>query len=130
MNGNGAEYIATTVRGSVSSVSAQPPGGASYSRSRLLNSVAVLVPLYEGINTLSNIQDVSIGQTILLNPHRSLILDVAPQPGDGFLALAVVETPGGVIRLAAPLTHEEFEAIKQHPSLGAELLSNLSQFEN
>jgi L-threonylcarbamoyladenylate synthase len=40
-----------------------------------------------------------------------VILDVAPQPGDGFLALAAVETPAGVIRLAAPLTHEEFARI-------------------
>jgi L-threonylcarbamoyladenylate synthase len=41
-------------------------------------------------------------------PQAKVILDVAPQPGDGFLALAEVETPAGVIRLAAPLTHEEF----------------------
>jgi L-threonylcarbamoyladenylate synthase len=44
-------------------------------------------------------------------PEAKVILDVAPQPGDGFLALAAVETPAGVIRLAAPLTHEEFARI-------------------
>jgi len=35
-----------------------------------------------------------------------------------------------ILNKKSALTHEEFEAIKQHPSLGAELLSNLSQFEN
>jgi L-threonylcarbamoyladenylate synthase len=44
-------------------------------------------------------------------PEAKVILDVAPQPGDGFLALAAFETPAGVIRLAAPLTHEEFARI-------------------
>ncbi len=44
-------------------------------------------------------------------PEAKVVLDVVPQPGDGFIALATAETPTGVIRLAAPLTHEEFARI-------------------
>ena len=35
-------------------------------------------------------------------------MDIPPQAGDGFIALAAVETPQGVIRLAAPTSHEDF----------------------
>ena len=44
-------------------------------------------------------------------PEAKVVLDIPPQPGDGFIALATAETPTGVIRLAAPLTHEEFAQI-------------------
>jgi L-threonylcarbamoyladenylate synthase len=44
-------------------------------------------------------------------PEARVILDVAPQPGDGFIALAEIATPAGVTRLAAPATHEEFARI-------------------
>jgi len=35
-------------------------------------------------------------------------LDVNPEVGDGFIALADIPTPPGVIRLAAPKTSEAF----------------------
>lgn len=41
-------------------------------------------------------------------PSAQVLLDVEPQPGDGFIALSSIETPEGVIRLASPKTHEEF----------------------
>jgi L-threonylcarbamoyladenylate synthase len=44
-------------------------------------------------------------------PEAKVVLDISPQPGDGFIALAATQTPAGVIRLAAPLTHEEFARI-------------------
>jgi L-threonylcarbamoyladenylate synthase len=44
-------------------------------------------------------------------PEAKVVLDIPPQPGDGFIALAATQTPAGVIRLAAPLTHEEFARI-------------------
>lgn len=44
-------------------------------------------------------------------PTAKVILDVVPQPGDGFVALSTFETPAGVIRLAAPTTNEEFARI-------------------
>lgn len=41
-------------------------------------------------------------------PEAKVILDIPPQAGDGFIALSAVETPPGVIRLAAPTSHEDF----------------------
>ena len=41
-------------------------------------------------------------------PAAKVILDVAPNEGQGFIALAEIETPAGVIRLAAPKSDSEF----------------------
>lgn len=41
-------------------------------------------------------------------PSAKVVLDVAPQLGDGFIALAQFETPVGVTRLISPNTVEEF----------------------
>ena len=41
-------------------------------------------------------------------PAAKVLLDIQPQAGDGFIALAKVETPQGVVRLAAPTSHEDF----------------------
>ena len=41
-------------------------------------------------------------------PDAQVLLDIEPQPGDGFIALADIPTPTGVIRLAAPKTAEAF----------------------
>ena len=41
-------------------------------------------------------------------PRAQLILDQSPQPGDGFIALAEIPTPPGVIRLAAPKSIEAY----------------------
>ena len=41
-------------------------------------------------------------------PAAQVLLDVEPQPGDGFIALAEIPTPAGVIRLADPKSHEQF----------------------
>ena len=41
-------------------------------------------------------------------PDAQVLLDVIPQPGDGFIALANIPTPPGVIRLAEPNTDESF----------------------
>lgn len=44
-------------------------------------------------------------------PAAKVILDIPPQAGDGFIALAAVETPANVIRLASPKSHEEFARV-------------------
>ncbi|MDO8646066.1 MAG: L-threonylcarbamoyladenylate synthase [Candidatus Planktophila sp.] len=44
-------------------------------------------------------------------PAAKVILDVAPIEGQGFIALAEVETPAGVIRLAAPKSDREFAQV-------------------
>ena len=41
-------------------------------------------------------------------PEAQVLLDVSPQPGDGFIALADIPTPTGVIRLAEPKSDEAF----------------------
>ena len=41
-------------------------------------------------------------------PTAEVLLDVIPQPGDGFIALDEIPTPQGVIRLAAPKDDEDF----------------------
>ena len=41
-------------------------------------------------------------------PKAKVLLDVEPQPGDGFIALEEFETPPDVIRLIAPKNVEEF----------------------
>ena len=42
------------------------------------------------------------------SPAAKVVLDIAPENGDGFIALANIETPAGVIRLASPQNNEEF----------------------
>jgi L-threonylcarbamoyladenylate synthase len=40
-----------------------------------------------------------------------VVLDIAPESGDGFIALANIETPADVIRLASPQNNEEFARV-------------------
>jgi L-threonylcarbamoyladenylate synthase len=44
-------------------------------------------------------------------PKASVFLDQIPTAGQGFIAMADVPSPDGVIRLAAPQTHEEFAQV-------------------
>ncbi len=44
-------------------------------------------------------------------PAAKVMLDIAPESGDGFIALSNIETPAGVIRLASPQNNEEFARI-------------------
>lgn len=41
-------------------------------------------------------------------PAAQVLLDIPPQPGDGFIALAEIPSPDGVIRLATPKNIEAF----------------------
>jgi L-threonylcarbamoyladenylate synthase len=41
-------------------------------------------------------------------PEAKVLLDITPEPGDGFIALADIPTPEGVIRLVEPKTNESF----------------------
>jgi len=44
-------------------------------------------------------------------PAATVLLDQTPLSGQGFIALSDIQTPEGVIRLAAPKTHEEFARV-------------------
>jgi len=45
------------------------------------------------------------------SPIAKVVLDQSPLAGQGFIALADVATAAGVIRLAAPTTHDEFAKV-------------------
>ena len=45
------------------------------------------------------------------SPIAKVVLDQSPVAGQGFIAMADVATGAGVIRLAAPTTHEEFARV-------------------
>ena len=45
------------------------------------------------------------------SPQARVMLDQYPLAGQGFIAMADVATPDGVVRLAAPQTHEEFARV-------------------
>jgi L-threonylcarbamoyladenylate synthase len=44
-------------------------------------------------------------------PVATVVLDQSPVAGQGFIAMVDVATPNGVVRLAAPKTHEEFARV-------------------
>ena len=44
-------------------------------------------------------------------PLATVLLDQTPSPGQGFISMSQIQTPEGVIRLAAPSTHEEFARV-------------------
>ena len=44
-------------------------------------------------------------------PVATVVLDQSPVAGQGFIAMADVATPDGVVRLAEPRTHEEFARV-------------------
>jgi L-threonylcarbamoyladenylate synthase len=45
------------------------------------------------------------------SPLAKVVLDRSPVLGQGFIAMADAATPDGVVRLAAPTTHEEFARV-------------------
>jgi len=45
------------------------------------------------------------------SPSAKVILDQTPRAGEGFLAMANIETPSGAIRLGSPVSIEEFASI-------------------
>ena len=45
------------------------------------------------------------------SPQARVVLDQSPLAGQGFIAMKDVATPGGVVRLAAPQTHEDFARV-------------------
>ena len=44
-------------------------------------------------------------------PVATVVLDQSPAAGQGFIAMADVATPDGVVRLAAPKSHDEFARV-------------------
>jgi L-threonylcarbamoyladenylate synthase len=44
-------------------------------------------------------------------PMATVVLDQTPLAGQGFIAMADVVAPDGVVRLAAPTTHDDFARV-------------------
>jgi L-threonylcarbamoyladenylate synthase len=47
-------------------------------------------------------------------PMAKVFLTGTPKPGDGFIALAAIKSPAGVIRLASPYSNKEYARILYH----------------
>ena len=45
------------------------------------------------------------------SPNAQVVLDIAPENGDGFIALASTPTPDGAIRLSSPQSNEDFARV-------------------
>jgi L-threonylcarbamoyladenylate synthase len=85
---------------------------------RILRLGAVTVEMIEGVTNLS-VDDSPEKTEIRVSgsleshyaPEAKVILNAVAQPGDGLIAMADVETPVGVIRLAAPNSVDEYGAL-------------------
>ena len=80
---------------------------------RILRPGAISV---EEIERVTGVKVTSSGDVIRVSgaleqhyaPAATVLLDVTPQAGDGLIALSEFQTPSGVIRLASPITNEDF----------------------
>lgn len=57
--------------------------------------------------------EASARATAFVVPMATVFFDQPPNPGKGFIALAEISTPEGVIRLAGPKSTEDFARILQ-----------------
>jgi len=63
-----------------------------------------------GLSIADSLSDIRVSGSLEnhYSPAAKVVLDIAPESGDGYIALANIETPAGVIRLASPQNNEEF----------------------
>lgn len=63
-----------------------------------------------GLKLLESISNIRVSGSFKSHyaPQAKVLLDVEPQPGDGFIALEEIATPPNVIRLIAPKNIEEY----------------------
>jgi L-threonylcarbamoyladenylate synthase len=83
---------------------------------KILRPGAITEEMIEDVTGLSladAVSDIRVSGSLEnhYSPAAKVILDVVPQSGDGFIALSNIETPSGVIRLAAPQNNEEFARV-------------------
>ena len=81
----------------------------------ILRPGAITVNMVEqvtGLDVINSDKKNSVKAAGLMDSHYSpkakVILDQQPEPGNGFLAMSMVPTPKGCIRLASPTTVEEY----------------------
>ncbi|CAN2225162.1 SUA5 Putative translation factor (SUA5) [Candidatus Nanopelagicaceae bacterium] len=85
---------------------------------RILRPGAVTVAMIEestGLEVVGVVESADIRVSGSLESHyapvATVVLDQSPVAGQGFIAMADVATPDGVVRLAAPKTHDEFARV-------------------
>ena len=85
---------------------------------RILRPGAVTVAMIEestGLPVIGVVESADIRVSGSLDSHyapaAAVVLDQSPVAGQGFIAMADVATPDGVVRLASPKTHEEFARV-------------------
>jgi L-threonylcarbamoyladenylate synthase len=66
-----------------------------------------------GLSIADSLSDIRVSGSLEnhYSPAAKVVLDIAPESGDGFIALPNIETPAGVIRLASPENNEEFARV-------------------
>ena len=85
---------------------------------RILRPGAVTVAMIEestGLEVVGSMESTEIRVSGSLESHYSpaaaVVLDASPAAGQGFIAMANVATPDGVVRLATPKDHDEFARV-------------------
>jgi len=85
---------------------------------RILRPGAVTVAMIEastGLSVVGVVDSVDIRVSGSLDSHyapaATVVLDQSPVAGQGFIAIADVATPDGVVRLAAPKSNDEFARV-------------------
>jgi len=85
---------------------------------KILRPGAITVEMIEqstGLKVVGSVEDPEIRVSGSLDSHyapaATVVLDQSPTAGQGFIAMADVVAAVGVVRLAAPKTHEEFAQI-------------------
>ena len=85
---------------------------------RILRPGAITVEMIEqstGLKVVASVEEPEIRVSGSLDSHyapaATVVLDQAPTAGQGFIAMADVVAAEGVVRLAAPRTHEEFAQV-------------------
>ena len=85
---------------------------------KILRPGAITVEMIEqstGLKVVASVEEPEIRVSGSLDSHyapvATVVLDQFPVAGQGFIAMADVVAADGVVRLAAPVTHEEFAQI-------------------
>jgi L-threonylcarbamoyladenylate synthase len=85
---------------------------------KILRPGAITVEMIEqstGLTVVGSVEEPEIRVSGSLDSHyapaATVVLDRSPTAGQGFIAMANVVAAEGVVRLAAPRTHEEFAQV-------------------
>ena len=85
---------------------------------KILRPGAITVEMIEqstGLKVVASVEESEIRVSGSLDSHyapaATVVLDQSPTAGQGFIAMADVVAADGVVRLAAPQTHEEFAQV-------------------